>query len=274
MKNKNNKGFSLIEMMITVVITGILATVSVAAYQNYSVKAQIAEAFTLSSGIKTALFEFYSVTGKPLNIIYHEQRQYKGLLAEPSVGKYTSSKFNYNNKVISTFTENAHKDLVGKSIVMKLHEPESNNFAWDCVSNLETKYLPNNCKALAPNDSLTPIIYDSAAQKHKNVKFLNPNNELSSTAFSAHVNSYNRAINDYALSGEPAKNIINWGITMRQMKQQLINQGKSVVGFPDIPVFKPSPDDNFDYRSWYNDMVFNNPEHALYQIPIEIDDGK
>lgn len=279
---KYKKGFTLIELMITVVIVSILGAVSFTAYQNYAAKAQIAEAFSLSSGIKTSLFEFYSLTGKPLNVIYNEQSQYRGLLSQPSVGKYVSSKFNYNNKVISTFNQNAHKDLVGKAIVMKLHAPVSedlawdfsNNLAWDCVSNIEAKYLPKNCTTLAKNDSLVAINYDNDAKKYKNIVYNNPNNGLKSTSLNAHVASYNRAINDYALSGEPAKNILNWGITMRMMKQQLIDQGKSVKGFPDVPVFKPSPDDTFDYRTWYDINVFNNPKHALYQIPIEIDDGK
>ena len=50
---KNQKGFTLIELMIVVAIIGILAAVAIPAYSDYSNKAKFSEAVLLTSKMKT-----------------------------------------------------------------------------------------------------------------------------------------------------------------------------------------------------------------------------
>ena len=57
------KGFTLIELMIVVAIIGILAAVAIPAYQDYTARAQVAEAVELLSGGKTPFAEFYADKG-------------------------------------------------------------------------------------------------------------------------------------------------------------------------------------------------------------------
>ncbi len=57
MKRSIQKGFTLIELMIVVAIIGILAAVALPAYQDYTIRAKVAEGVVLASGAKLAVSE-------------------------------------------------------------------------------------------------------------------------------------------------------------------------------------------------------------------------
>lgn len=60
MKMKNlQKGFTLIELMIVIAIIGILAALALPAYQDYTARAQAAEALKVSSGLKVDIDNRY-----------------------------------------------------------------------------------------------------------------------------------------------------------------------------------------------------------------------
>jgi len=63
MKRRIQQGFTLIELMIVVAIIGILAAVALPAYQDYTIRAQVTESLALSSGLKTAVADYYSASG-------------------------------------------------------------------------------------------------------------------------------------------------------------------------------------------------------------------
>lgn len=55
MKSTKQSGFTLIELMIVVAIIGILAAVAIPAYQDYTVKAKVANALTAVDSLRPAV---------------------------------------------------------------------------------------------------------------------------------------------------------------------------------------------------------------------------
>ena len=61
---RTTKGYTLLELMVVVLIVAILAAIAISQYQDYVIRAQIAEAASLAAGVKTAVTEYHNAYGR------------------------------------------------------------------------------------------------------------------------------------------------------------------------------------------------------------------
>src|SRR3990167_2806509 len=84
---KNQKGFTLIELMIVVAIIAILAAIAISQYQDYVIRSQVSEGSSLADGVKTAVGEYYNNRGR-----WPTSNSSAGLALAGSIkGEYVSS---------------------------------------------------------------------------------------------------------------------------------------------------------------------------------------
>lgn len=146
------KGFTLIELMIVIAIIGILAVIALPAYQDYTARAQVSEAFALAEGQKAAVVEYYADKGA-----YPSTNAAAGVAnASKITGKYVKSVSIGTGGVITATMNSSNVNAAITSKTLTLTPSASvdatsaaNNpgsFTWTCDGTIDTKYRPASCR--------------------------------------------------------------------------------------------------------------------------------
>ena len=140
---KAQQGFTLIELMIVVAIIGILASLSMSAYQGYSIRAQVAEGLSLSGPHKKAVASFINENGA-----YPTDNAEAALEA---AGEYAGSYVNsisINGAEISILYGNdANAKISGETVTITAANNQG-SVSWTCASGgvISDSYLPSACR--------------------------------------------------------------------------------------------------------------------------------
>jgi type IV pilus assembly protein PilA len=138
-----HQGFTLLELMIVISIIGVLASVAIPFYKNYTSRAHVSEGLSLASPAKAAVWDFYAAVGQmPSNNI-------EAGLPEPvdiagnsvtsiTIGSNGIVTILYNAKVDSSLTKNIIlTPVIGEGSIM-----------WSCTGgSLPSKYRPSECRS-------------------------------------------------------------------------------------------------------------------------------
>lgn len=150
------KGFTLIELMIVIAIIGILAVIALPAYQDYTARAQVSEAFSLAEGQKSSVVEYYADKGS-----WPTTNEQAGIPKEEDItGKYVAKVAVGANGVITATMKatGVNKAVEGGSLSLTPSATSGNNnsvagsFTWTCKGDgtkIDNKYLPAACRDAA-----------------------------------------------------------------------------------------------------------------------------
>ncbi|EGV17707.1 leucine-rich repeat protein [Thiocapsa marina] len=146
------QGFSLIELMVTVAAIGILATIAVPAYQDYTIRSKVGEALGMGSAAKVAV-----ATNAAVGQIEDISQATSGYDALSDPGQYVAAIEIEDGGVIVMRTRNTGAAV--DPVLALVPTMAGSAIAWDCeIRQGLPRHVPSNCRngtyIISSNDGL------------------------------------------------------------------------------------------------------------------------
>lgn len=145
---RSTMGFTLIELMITIAIVAILVTLAVPAYNDYSIRAKVAECINGAAIGKVSISEYRQTLGA-----WPPSLEEAGL-AIAGISHYCTALNNYQSSS-GAFTIDINEAVIetGLGVIAPVMTPTSevsNVINWDCSRGItpaeNMRYLPSTCR--------------------------------------------------------------------------------------------------------------------------------
>ncbi|THB66167.1 MAG: pilin [Gammaproteobacteria bacterium] len=143
---RQQKGFTLIELMIVVAIIGILAAVALPAYQRYVAQAKVAEAIAFSGGPQTAVATYYNVERvMPQLTTWAGVETVTDIDLENVTGFSLGWSYTNATNVTLTFTGTINNGTTRISGTLAGNGGANGRVIWGCAATAGTEYFPTTC---------------------------------------------------------------------------------------------------------------------------------
>jgi len=145
----SESGFTLVELMIVVAIVGTLAALAIPAYQDYTIRAQVAEGLSLAAGARTAVEDYHAQNGA-----WPASNAEAALADQNDIkGKYTSHVNVLANVIEIEYAGESHQAIQNKNVLLTATN-NNGSISWVCSSpNIDRNRLPRSCLGAAPKAS-------------------------------------------------------------------------------------------------------------------------